>query len=174
MLMHPGINRTESTIWQHFVWPKLHEDVEKLCKTCVTCQKTNKTKKKYGHLPPKEAEATHWDTLCIDLIGPYTVKKRGKKEWKLHCLTMIDPATGWFEIAEISNKQADKIANVLEMQWLSRYPWPQKCICDRGREFMAKVTEMLEKTMASTSRGLLLVILKRMPSLNECIKRLAI
>ena len=142
-LMHPGITRMTRTIRMHFTWPGLNSDVEKLCKKCRTCQLTKKTKKKYGLLPPKEAEASPWDTLCIDLIGPYTVKEIGKKKWTLHCLTMIDPATGWFEIAEIPNKRADEVANILEQQWFSRYPWPQHVIHDRGTEFMAEVHEML-------------------------------
>jgi hypothetical protein len=131
--MHPGINRTEQTIRIHLTWPKLHGDVEKMCKSCKTCQLTKKTKIKYGKLPPKVAEVTPWDTLCIDLIGPYTVKKTDKKEWKLHCLTMIDPATGWFEIVEIPKKQADEISNLIEQTWLVRYLWPQNVICDRGK-----------------------------------------
>jgi len=56
---------------------------------------------------------------------------------------MIDPATGWFEIVEIPNKKADEIANLLEQTWLVRYPWPQNVICDRGKEFMAEVHDML-------------------------------
>lgn len=58
---------------------------------------------------------------------------------------MIDPATGWFEIVEIPNKQADEIANLLEQTWLVRHPWPQNVICDRGKEFMAEVSEMLQE-----------------------------
>ena len=142
-LMHPGITRMVKTIRQHFTWPKLEDDVQKLCKTCRTCQLTKKTKKKYGHLPPKEAEVIPWDTLCIDLIGPYTVKEKGKKKWILHCLTMIDPATGWFEIVEIPSKRADDVSNLLEQTWLARYPWPQHVIHDRGREFMAETHQML-------------------------------
>ena len=142
-LMHPGINRTEATIKINFTWPKLHDGVEKLCKSCKICQLTKKMKIKYEKLPPKEAEVTPWDTLCIDLIGPYTIKKRNKKEWKLHALTMIDPATGWFEIVQIPNKRADEIANLLEQTWLARYPWPQHVICDRGREFMAELQDIL-------------------------------
>ena len=34
---------------------------------------------------------------------------------------MIDPATGWFEIAEINSKQSDVIANIVEQTWLARY-----------------------------------------------------
>jgi hypothetical protein len=60
-------------------------------------------------------------------------------------MTMIDPATGWFEIVQIPNKRADVLSNLLEMTWLTRYPFPQKCICDRGTEFMAEVKETLAR-----------------------------
>jgi hypothetical protein len=149
-LMHPGITRMTKTIRMHYTWPKLDSDVERFCKRCHTCQLTKKTKKKYGHLPPKEAEVIPWDTLCIDLIGPYTVKERGKKQWKLHCLTMIDPATGWFEIVEIPNKRADEVSNLLEQTWLARYPWPQHVIHDRGSEFFAETHEMLKNDYGCT------------------------
>ena len=55
----------------------------------------------------------------------------------LWTLTMIDPATGWFEIKEIKTKRADviAIANLVEQTWLVRYPWPDLIIMDRVREF---------------------------------------
>ena len=81
-------------------------------------QNQQKHGKAYGLLPVKTAEIIPWHTLCVDLIGPYTFGK-GKNKLKLHCLTMIDPTTGWFEIAEIPNHRADYIANYLEFQWLS-------------------------------------------------------
>jgi len=34
-------------------------------------------------------------------------------------MTMMDPATGFFEIVEISKKTADIIANWLELHWLT-------------------------------------------------------
>eukprot|EP00980_Cylindrotheca_fusiformis_P020524 scaffold7585_cov72-Cylindrotheca_fusiformis.AAC.1 len=63
---------------------------------------------------------------------------------------MIDPATGWFEIVEIKDKQADEVANKLEQTWLVRYPWPQNVVCNRGKEFMAEVTEMLTEDYGLT------------------------
>jgi hypothetical protein len=128
---------------------------------------TKKTKKKYGHLPPKEAEATPWDTLCIDLIGPYTVKETRKKKWTLHCLTMIDPATGWFEIVEVPTKQADDVSNLLEQTWLSRYPWPLHVVNDRGNEFMAEVHEMLREDYGCTVNK----ITTRNPQANAIVER---
>ena len=51
--------------------------------------------------------------------------KPKKRELTLHCLTMIDPATGLFDIASVRSTRADHVANVLEQTWLSRYPWPE-------------------------------------------------
>jgi hypothetical protein len=73
-LCHPGETRTEQTLHQYLWWPKLRDEVHDICTKCHVCQKTKCTSKKYGHLPPKEAESTPWDVLCVDLIGPYTIK----------------------------------------------------------------------------------------------------
>ena len=79
ILSHPGLNRTEATICQHFWWKELREDVHKRCSTCDTCQRTKKTTSKYGLLPEKEAEAEPWDKLCVDRIGPHTLQRKAKK-----------------------------------------------------------------------------------------------
>ena len=49
---------------------------------------------------------------------------------------MIDPATGWFEIKQYDDKRAISVAEVVEQQWLNRYPWPLKIQVDRGSEFV--------------------------------------
>ena len=55
---------------------------------------------------------------------------------------MIDSLTGWFDMTEISTKQADVISNKLEQTWISKYPWPTQVLLDWGTEFMAKVATM--------------------------------
>eukprot|EP00957_Ditylum_brightwellii_P158783 12086252-Ditylum_brightwellii.AAC.1 len=80
-----------------------------------------------------------WETLCIDLIGLYQIPQgtgKGKTMVVLYCITMIDPATGWFEIKGTTARSSDVVANIVEQMWLTRYPWPQKVILDRGTEFM--------------------------------------
>ena len=41
----------------------------------------------------------------MDLIGPYTLKGKDKTVIDLMCVTIIDPATGWFEIVELPVSQ---------------------------------------------------------------------
>ena len=78
MLCHPGETRTEHTIRQHFDWKALCATVHDVCKKCPTCQRAKTKNQKYGKLPPKQAETNPWDTLCVDLIGPYMIPQKGK------------------------------------------------------------------------------------------------
>ena len=105
MLCHPGINRTEETIAQYLWWPNMRPHITKFVKACPTCQRNKRKQKKYGTLPPKEAEATPWDKMCIDLIGPYKIRRKNKPDLVCKCVTMIDPATGWFEIHQYDDKR---------------------------------------------------------------------
>jgi Integrase zinc binding domain len=110
-LLHPGQTRMEQTIRNTMTWPGLTQDVERLCSTCPVCQLTKQERKKYGLIPPKIAESDPWVMVCVDLVGPFTIKTPLKTH-SLLALTMIDPATGWFEIAKANNKSAASINNM--------------------------------------------------------------
>ncbi len=142
ILCHPGETRMELTIGQHYYWKNMRKTIQSACRSCGICRATKPKSQKYGHLPPKDAEVSPWKTVCIDLIGDYKFGK-GKKQVNLSCLTMIDPATGWFEIVTIDNKTSNHIANKFEQTWLNRYPWPEQVQLDRGTEFMGAVSDML-------------------------------
>ena len=149
--MHPGETQLEFTIAQHYTLVGLRPTVQRVIKACPNCELCKKNSKKYGLLPPKPTpEIIPWHTLCIDLIGPYDfgVKKEKEPEKdafvQLHCLTMIDPATGFFECCKIMHKHADYIANHLETSWLTRGPWPTEIVMDKGREFALEVADLLK------------------------------
>jgi hypothetical protein len=142
-LIHPGKTRMEATIRQNFTWPGLTPQVKEWCKTCHTCQMFKKQRKKYGHLPPKQAETNPWTRVNVDLVGPYTIKTP-KKKHQLRAMTMIDPATGWFEIAAIVNPNSDTTQRVLDSCWLARYPRPQEIGFDNGSEFKWLFSELCD------------------------------
>ena len=45
---------------------------------------------------------------------------------------MIDPVTGWFEIAQYNDKSAISITKLVENTWLSRYSTPIESTYDQG------------------------------------------
>jgi hypothetical protein len=103
---------------------------------------------KYRHVPSKLVITTPWRALCVDLVGPYTLKGKDGSSIDFMCLAMIDPATSWFEIvelptvrvtvpkggkdkkatcldytknAEIFDKTSAQISNLVYKCWFSRY-----------------------------------------------------
>ena len=55
----------------------------------------------YGKLGPKLVLTTPWEALCVDQIDPYTLKGKDSTTIDFVCVTMIDPATSWFEIVKL-------------------------------------------------------------------------
>ena len=66
-------------------------------------------------------------------------------DYKLWTMTMIDPATEWFEIVETHTKTVEHIDKLLDSTWFSCYSRPQFCIFDNGNEFLGeKLKEMIK------------------------------
>ena len=144
-LRHPGSTRMYETMKIGFWWNNMRQDVDYTVRTCTVCQKNKKTRKKYGKLPPKQAETESkpWERVNIDLIGPLTVKTPTKTH-SLDALTMIDPATGWFEIKELHSRTAEATADAFDDAWLTRYPRPQYIGFDNGGENKGIFREMTD------------------------------
>ena len=140
-----------------------------LCKRCPDCQKHKPRRNKYGHLPPKNVgDLIPWDTVHVDLIGPYSLTAKQfqpdgetiTSELRLTCMTMLDPVTGWFEIAEVPNyivhnvikklvdleidKSSARVGRLFDQYWLARYPRPKKVIFDNGSEFKKDFVPLLK------------------------------
>ena len=167
MLCHPGEDRMEATIAQHFTFDGLRAMCKRVCSTCDTCQRTKRKTIKYGKLPIKVPEIVPWETLCVDYIGEYKIPRKGKPDLTLQAITMIDPVTGWFEVAPVQYKRSDHIANLVEQYWLTRYPLPQKLIVDRGTEFLAEFSDMMVNDYNVKKRP----ISTRNPQANAIIER---
>ena len=100
------------------------------------------------------------------MIGPYKIPRRGERDLELWAITMIDPATGWFGIVEVpGTKRADVVANLVEQRWLTRYPRPEEVILDRGTEFMAEFSRMIEQQYNLIKKP----ITKRNPQANAIV-----
>jgi hypothetical protein len=140
----------------------MQNTVRRYVKSCRSCQVNKRHSLKYGHVPPKLVIMTPWEALCFDLVGPYTLNGKDGSSIDFMCLTMIDPATSWFEIvelptvrvtvpkggegnkttcinhtkdAEIFDKTSAQISNLVYKCWFSRYPCCYYMIYDDGSEF---------------------------------------
>jgi hypothetical protein len=156
-LLHPGHTRLEETMKATMYWKVMRSTIRLITKSHRSCQVNNKRKLKYGHLLSKIVITIPWRALCVDLIGPYTLKGKDGTVIDFMALTMIDPATSLFKVVElpliqelktvtvdgkessiveeIFNKTSEHIARLVNKTWLSRYPRCRYIIYDNGSEF---------------------------------------
>jgi hypothetical protein len=151
-LQHPGHSRLKETMRSMMYWKGMRTTIQKYFKSCRSCQVNKRHSHKYGHLPPKLVITTPWKALCVDLIGPCTLKGKVGSSIDFMCLTMINLTTSWFEIVELPtvaqemtvppvgkgkkvtfdkntkvaepyfDKSSAQISNLVYKTWYSRYP----------------------------------------------------
>ncbi len=100
-LQHPGHSRLEETMRSVMYWKGMRTTTRRYIKSCHSWQVNKRHSLKYGLVPPKLVITTPWRALCVDLLGPYTLKGKGSSSIDFMCLTMINPATSWFEYVEL-------------------------------------------------------------------------
>eukprot|EP00804_Cyclotella_cryptica_P010649 CCRYP_005464-RA/>CCRYP_005464-RA protein AED:0.15 eAED:0.23 QI:0/0/0/1/0/0/5/0/569 len=122
-LQHPGHTRLEETLRAAMYWKGMRNTVRKYVKNCHACQVNKRHKHKYGKLPTKFAITNPWDVLCVDLIGPYTIK-----------------VCGPFDDADL----ASHILRMVPRNWQDQYELSGALVPQSVRELL-KVLERIEK-----------------------------
>ncbi len=100
-LQHPGHLCLDEMMRSVIYWKGMRTTTQRYVKTCKSCQVNKRHSQKYGHIWPKLVTTTPWKALCVDLIGPCTLKGQDGSSIDFMCLTMINPTTSWFEIVEL-------------------------------------------------------------------------
>ena len=64
-------------------------------------------------LPDKLSDEIPWNKLYVDIIGPYKMNSKRKKNLILKYVKIVEPITGWFEITQYKNKKKMIITNLV-------------------------------------------------------------
>ena len=129
---HPGSKRLYEQIRQRYHNRDLRRYIDNF--KCDYCQRNKLDGKGYGLLPEREVRSIPFEDCAVDLIGPWVVQVRGNP-YEFDALTVIDTVTNLVELIRVDDKFSDTIARKYAQCWLSRYPWPQRCVHDPGGEF---------------------------------------
>ncbi len=86
-----------------------------------------------------------FEECATDLIRPWTVQVHGNP-YKFEALTVIDTVTNVVKLIRMDDKRPKTVAKKFAQCWLTRYPWPQRCVHDPGTEFTGPKLQMLLQT----------------------------
>ena len=72
--------------------------------------------KSYGHLPLQVAGLFPWETVAVDLIGPWRIKIN-RVELEFRALTCINPVSNIVEAIKIKDKTSEHVAEQFANCW---------------------------------------------------------
>ena len=86
-VQHCGSTSLEETLSIALYWKGMCRTIQSFVKNCKKCQLNKGCKHKYGKLPNKLVTTNPWEALCVDLIGPYSLKGQDRTVIDFMCLT---------------------------------------------------------------------------------------
>ena len=78
LMGHFDVPKTLSLLQDHFCWPNMRSDVEKICERCLKCRKTKSTLKSHGLYMPLPIPTYPWVDLSTDFIFGLPTLRTGK------------------------------------------------------------------------------------------------
>ena len=124
---------------------------------CNECQRHKQDCKGHVLLSERELREQPFIEVTVDLIGPWKVEVCGRR-YEFIALTFIDPVSNLVELTRINNATSEEITRKFAQFWLTRYPWPTRCVHDNGGEsigweFQELLAKRNIKNVSTTSRN---------------------
>ena len=138
-------------------WKGLRTTVQSHVKKCHSFQVNKCRQHKYGKLPAKLTIANPWEGLCVDLIGPYTLKGKTSTNWLFCASQWSTQQQAGLKLPELDipirtkrqtgkgtciqtkqpyfNKMSALVGTIVNTTWFSHYPSSQYIINNNRSEF---------------------------------------
>ena len=123
---HQGVVKIEALLRDKVWSPGINAEIEELIKHCHTCEVTTASKSKAQPLAPRLTPEQTWDTLAIDLQGPFPSGD--------NLLVMIDYRSRYSVVYLIRNTSAGKILKCMNSTF-SLFGYPKAPLSDNGPQF---------------------------------------
>lgn len=131
---HPGADETLRAIQDKFTWSKIRHDVREYVQQCHLCACTKASRPKHADQLRPHRPTNPWQTIAVDLMGPYPRTGRGKK----FILVVTDLFSRWVEAFPIGSSDATVLIKILNKEVFARWGYPRAILSDNGPQFISK------------------------------------
>lgn len=125
---HQGISKTKALLREKVWWPSMNSQVESAIQNCHPCQLTTASKSSAQPLQPTKMPDDSWDTLAIDLQGPYPTGD--------NLFVMIDYRSRYPIVYFVRKTTSSKLIKCMNKTF-SVFGYPRVLVSDNGSQFVS-------------------------------------
>ena len=130
---HAGYAKSMHRLMAEWFWPGQARDMRNHIKFCEPCQRAKASKpSKQGLTTTTETYEHTWDSISIDLLGPFVSSRDRKNKW---CLTVIEQFSNYVTLIPLPDKMATTIAEALFERIILVHGTPRRILSDREAVF---------------------------------------
>jgi hypothetical protein len=78
LMGHFGVAKTLDVLHEHFYWPKMKIDVQRICEQCIACRKAKSRVQPHGLYTPLHAPTEPWVDIFMDFVLGLPRSKKGR------------------------------------------------------------------------------------------------
>jgi hypothetical protein len=134
LMGHFGVFKTHEVLSDHFFWPRMRRDVERLVARCTTCQKAKSRLGNHGLYMPLPVPSSPWHDISMDFVLGLPRTKKGRDS----IFVVVDRFSKMAHF--IPCHKTDDASNVAELffrEIVRLHGIPKTIVSDRDAKFLS-------------------------------------
>ncbi|XP_024009250.1 uncharacterized protein LOC112084361 [Eutrema salsugineum] len=134
LMGHFGVSKTLQVMQDHFHWPHMRRDVEKMCEKCSTCKQAKAKSQPHGLYTPLPIPLHPWNDISMDFVVGLPRTKTGKDS----IFVVVDRFSKMAHFIPChKTDDAKHVAELFFREVIRLHGMPRTIVSDRDTKFLS-------------------------------------